>query len=98
MSESSSGVNGFDFSSIHDPEMRRGLRAFHQHFSDIINRQQMEIDAIMELMLEKHVGSLGELKRQLIKVQQNPARHARIHEQLEAATHPAAAQPRGVSR
>lgn len=92
MSDQSTSIDGLDLSNIHDPEMRRGLRAVHQHFSGMLAKQQAEIEALLELMLDKHIGSIGEFKRHLMKVQQNDVRHARIHDQIAAATQPVASR------
>lgn len=92
MPDQSSVTDGLDLSNVHDPEMRRGLRAIHQHFSEMLAKQQMEIEALLELMLDKHIGSIGEFKRHLLKVQQNGVRHARIHDQIAAVTQPVASR------
>jgi len=84
MSEPSSPHAGtVDFSSIPDPDVRRALRAMYQELSSTVQRQEIEIQAILEMMLEKHVGSIGEYKRHLNKLQQPGAgRSARIHDQV----------------
>jgi hypothetical protein len=75
-----------DFSTIPDPDVRRALRAMYQELISTVQRQEIEIQAILELMLEKHVGSIGEYKRLLTKLQQPSAgRSSRIHDQIAGA-------------
>lgn len=77
---------GPDLSRIDDPEVRRALRAIQQEVTVGLQRHQLEIDALLEMMMEKHVGSIGEFKRLLTTLQQNTQRTGRIHDALAAAT------------
>jgi hypothetical protein len=79
----------FDLTMIDDPGVRRALRAMHQQMTQMLEQQQMEIQALLEMMLEKHVGSIGEFRRQIQKLQSGAGRAARIHEQMAAAMQPA---------
>jgi hypothetical protein len=85
MSESTS-AKSFDVSGIPDPDVRRVLRAMHTEFAETLARQQMEIQALLEMMIEKHVGSMGEFKRHLMKLQQGTSRSERIQTQIAAVT------------
>jgi hypothetical protein len=79
-----------DLTMIGDPDVRRALRAIHQQMTQTLDQQQMEIQALLEMMLEKHVGSIGEFRRQIQKLQTGAERATRIHEQMAAAMRPAA--------
>ena len=81
---SSTTAPGLDFSSVSDPDVRRALRAMYQELNATVQRQEVEIQAMLEMMLEKHVGSIGEYKRHLMRLQQGGggARSARIHDQV----------------
>jgi hypothetical protein len=79
-------ATGPDLSRIDDPEVRRALRAIQQEVTIGLQRHQLEIDALLEMMMEKHIGSLGEFKRHLTTLQQNTQRTTRIHDALAAAT------------
>ena len=79
----SAATGGVDFSSIPDPDVRRALRAMYQELSATVQRQEIEIQAMLELMLEKHIGSIGEYKRHLTRLQQpGTGRSSRIHDQI----------------
>jgi hypothetical protein len=75
----------FDLSQIDDPAVRRALKTLHTQMTASLYRQQLEIDALLELMLEKHIGSIGEFKRQLVRLQQDRSRSQRIHTAIAAA-------------
>jgi hypothetical protein len=78
-----------DLPEIHDvtdPDARRAIRAVYQHLQATIDRQQLEIEALLEFIVEKRVGSLTEYKLLLGRLQQpGNARHEKIHELM---THP----------
>lgn len=96
---SQSGQANLDLSRIDDPETRRAIRAVHQQLTDTISRQQMEIEALVEVLMEKHMTSIGEFRRHMMKVSQKDARGMRLHDQLMAPTashapsHPAPVKP-----
>jgi hypothetical protein len=96
-SPSQTGQSALDLSRVDDPETRRALRAVHQHMTETITRQQMEIEALVEVLIEKHMTSIGEFRRHMMRVSQKDARGMRLHDQLmapsPAAAHPAAAKP-----
>src|SRR5687768_2318645 len=74
-----------DVSTITDPDIRRVVRQvvqLNQQLSAQIRQQQNEIEALLQMMIEKHVGSIGEFKRHMLKLQQGGARSDRIHEQI----------------
>jgi hypothetical protein len=96
-STSQTGQSGLDLSRVDDPETRRALRAVHQQMTETITRQQMEIEALVEVLIEKHMTSIGEFRRHMMRVSQKDARGLRLHDQLMAPSpapaHPAAAKP-----
>jgi hypothetical protein len=87
-----------DLSAIADPDMRRALRTIHHELAATLQRHEMEIQAMLEMILEKHIGSIGEYKRHLLKLQQGGARSERIHDQIHSAVQqPAPSTPRRLS-
>jgi hypothetical protein len=85
----------FDLSYVQDPDMRRALRAMWQQIQTTLHRQQIEIDAMLEMIMEKQVGSMGEFKRHLVRLQQNSARSQRIHDMVNSTAQAGAAPPPG---
>jgi hypothetical protein len=86
---SSGSLPSVDISTITDPDIRRVVRQvvqLNQQLSSQIRQQQNEIEALLQMMIEKHVGSLGEFKRHMLKLQQGGARTERIHEQIASAS------------
>jgi len=79
-----------DLSRVDDPETRRALRAVHQAMADTMARQQMEIEALVEVLMEKHLTSIGEFRRHMQRLQQKDARCVRLHDQLMSPTPPPA--------
>ncbi len=89
-----------DVSGVDDPQARRVLRAMQQEYQAALHRQQVEIDVIFEVLLEKHLSSVGELRRHVAKLQQQQTgvtgRSGRLHDTLWGAnpnTPPAHHQP-----
>jgi len=81
--------------SVPDPDLRRALRGVYNDLHAIIEKQQVEIQALLETILEKHVTSIGEYKRHLTRVQQGGAgRTERIQSQIGAPVTPQANNPR----
>jgi hypothetical protein len=99
MPESTSQSGGpaagtIDFSRIEDPETRRAVRAAFQQMTDTMTRQQLEIEALIEVLLEKHLTSIGEIKRHMMRLHQKDARGLRLHDQLMmSVTAPGATKP-----
>ena len=61
-----------DLTRIENAEVRRAVRSLMQQMQQVIDRQQTQIDALLEMVLDKHVGSMGEYKHYL----QRSAQHA----------------------
>jgi len=81
-----------DVSSITDPDVRRAFRSLlqaNQYMTVRVEQQQQEIEALLQMMVEKHIGSIGEFKRHMIKLQNADPRSERLHGQI--AGNPAAA-------
>ncbi|HEX2972858.1 MAG TPA: hypothetical protein VHP11_11025 [Tepidisphaeraceae bacterium] len=79
MSDSASHHDFSDLPYIDDPGVRHAMRALQQQVTETLLHQQTEIDAMLELMLEKHVTSLSEFKLHLTRLQQDTARSTRLH-------------------
>ena len=62
-----------DISNVSDPDVRRALRLMQQTYESRLVQQQTEIEALLEMLIEKHVGSIGEFKRHLMRIQQKDA-------------------------
>ena len=93
-SQSGGAGNSIDLSRVDDPETRRALRAMFQQMADTMTRQQMEIEALIEVLLEKHLTSIGEIRRHMMRLAQKDARGMRLHDQLMmTATAPGGAKP-----
>lgn len=77
-----------DVSTIPDPDVRRAFRAvvqLNQQLGLRVQQQQQEIEALLQMMVEKHVGSVGEFKRHMLRLQTADARSERIHGQITEA-------------
>ncbi len=98
MSDTHSHLPPLDVATISDPETRRALRALHQQFGAALDRQQMEINALLEVLLHKGTTSLGEFKRHLAKLQGGDARGGRIQEAMGHGAHAAPAPVKPVMR
>jgi hypothetical protein len=87
-----------EVSTIPDPDIRRAFRAvvqINQQLSARVQQQQQEIEALLQMMIEKHVASVGEFKRHMLKLQTADARCERLHGQIAgAAAAPQAARAR----
>jgi hypothetical protein len=88
MAEVTSRNEGFTLPIISDPEVRRALRAVYDELSTQLARQQTQIDALLEVVLERHLTSVGEFRRQIMRLQQDRMRSVRLHEALASATAP----------
>lgn len=84
-----------DVSTISDPDTRRALRGLlqvNQHLQAKVAQQQQEIEALLQVLLEKHVTSMSEFKIHMTRTQSGEARSERLHGQLTPAARPAPAQ------
>ena len=82
-----------DVSTIQDPDVRRAFRSLlqaNQVMSARVHQQQQEIEALLQMMVEKHIGSIGEFKRHMIKLQSADPRSERLHGQIAGSSAPAA--------
>ena len=103
-----SALPNVDVSTITDPDIRRAFRMMvqqNQHLTARMHQQQQEIEALLQMILEKHVGSVSEFKRHMLRLQSGDARSERLHGMITggasngttngtAATAAAPAQPR----
>src|SRR6478735_3372015 len=77
--------SAIDVSTIQDADTRRAVRAVAQQNQQLalrVHQQQQEIEALLQMMVEKHVGSVGEFKRHMLRLQTADARSERIHGQI----------------
>jgi hypothetical protein len=77
-----------DLTRIENAEVRRAVRSLMQQMQQVIDRQQTQIEALLEMVLDKHVGSIGEYKHYM----QRSAQHAdqRLAERVRVQVAPAA--------
>ena len=83
-----SSLPNVDVSTITDPDIRRAFRMMvqqNQQLTARMHQQQQEIESLLQMMLEKHVGSVSEFKRHMLKLQAGDARGERIHGQITGA-------------
>jgi hypothetical protein len=74
-----------EIQEVRDPEVRRALRAMYHELAGSVQRHQIEIEAMLQLILEKHVASMSEYRLHLSRLQQGLSqRGERIHEQLSS--------------
>ncbi len=85
MSDVSSQASGLELSMVADSDVRRAMRSMHQQMTDALAKQQLELDALLGILLEKNIASLSEFKRQIQRLQQNQVRTQRIHTAVESA-------------
>ena len=91
--------DALDLSQIEDHHVRRAIKTLHTQMTTTLHRQQLEIDALLEMMLEKHVGSIGEFKRHLVRLQQDQSRSQRLHAAMATTAHaPTAPTAPGMNR
>jgi ATP-dependent Zn protease len=90
MPETTAQSTRLDLASIADPDVRRVLRQMHEQYRAILDRQQVEIEAILEMLIDKRLGSLGEFKLNASRLQEKNIRSERFHEAVLAAIQPAA--------
>ncbi|HEY7119822.1 MAG TPA: hypothetical protein VH475_24745 [Tepidisphaeraceae bacterium] len=57
----------------------------NQQLSAQIHQQQQEIEAVLQMMIDKHMATIPEFKRHMLRLQQGDARSERLHGQLSAA-------------
>jgi hypothetical protein len=54
-----------------------------QQLHEIAHQQQIEIEALLEMITDKHIGSMGEFRRYVQRITENDSqRAARVHTQL----------------
>jgi hypothetical protein len=82
-----------DLSHIDDPEVRRALRALHAELEAQLAQKQLEIDALLQLMIDKHLTSIGEFRREIARLQQNQHRVDRLHGAIAGTPVPHAPPP-----
>ncbi len=76
---SSSGAPAVEFNRIDDPEVRRALRLLQTEFSGKLAQMQIQLDAMLQMMVDKHIGNLAEFRREVARLQQDHGRLERLH-------------------
>jgi hypothetical protein len=86
-----SSLPNVDVSAISDPDIRRAFRMMvqqNQQLTARMHQQQQEIEAMLQLILEKHVASVSEFKRHMLKLQSGDARSERLHTMITGGALP----------
>ena len=72
-----------DLTRIENAEVRRAVRQLTQQVQEIISQQQIEIEALLQLMLDKNVSSISEFRRHVQRMAQRASeRNDRVHSQI----------------
>ena len=79
---------GIDVSGVEPAETRRVLRTVLQQIELRFVEQQNETEALIEMLCDRHVISVGEFKVYLRRMQQRDEKAVRLHAALEQAVHP----------
>src|SRR4051812_13596464 len=58
------------------------LTATVERQQQMLQQQQLEIEALLELLIDKHVTSLGEFKAHMAKLRHGSARSQQLHDAL----------------
>lgn len=75
-----------DLTRIENAEVRRALRQLIMQLQETITQQQVEIEALLEMMLDKHLSSVSEFKRHVQLIRQRTSERAdRLHSQVAQA-------------
>jgi hypothetical protein len=80
-----------EFSRIADPDIRRAMRLMYEELTSTVRRQQLEIEVLLEMLIDNHMGSIGEFKRLLARLQSGGPRHGRVHDAVAGIAAPPAA-------
>jgi hypothetical protein len=75
-----------EIAEIQDADVRRAIRAIYRDLHEAVQRQQVLAEVLLEVLLDKNLTSMGELKRHVARTQQGGERIHRIHEQLTSLT------------
>lgn len=60
-----------DLTRIENPEIRRAIRQLVQQLQEIISQQQIQIEALVEMTVDKHVWSQSEYRHYVQRIAQN---------------------------
>ncbi len=82
-----------DLARIDDPEVRRALRALQTEFAGKLTQMQVQVDAMVQLLVDKHIGTLGEFRREVAKLQQDHGKLERLHGAMSGTPSPHPASP-----
>ena len=89
-----------ELSEIRDPDVRRALRAIHRDLAEAVERHQVEIEAVVQIMLEKRVMSMSEYKLHLSRLQngQTSLREERVRDELSSLHRAPSEDPSGPAK
>ncbi len=76
---------GIDLSNVEPAETRRAVRQVLQMLNARLEEQQTEIEALIEMLVDRHVVSVGELKSYIRRMQQRDDKAARLHSVMSQA-------------
>ena len=86
MSQNTTTSLNVDLTRIENAEVRRAVRQLVQQLQEIISHQQIEIEALLQLMLDKNVSSISEFRRHVQQMGQHVSeRNDRVHGQIAQA-------------
>ena len=91
---------GIDVSVVEPAETRKALRTALQQIELRFQEQQNEIEALIDMLCDRHAISVGEFKVYLRRTQQRDEKAARLHASLVQAAHlaPPPAPPAAPAR
>ena len=87
MSDLSSQTQALDLRLVDDPGVRQALRSMYQQMLDKIAHQQLAIDAMLEMLIEKNFTSVGELGLGDRAIEADQAGHIQVFYALDIAAH-----------
>ncbi len=90
---SDTSVLAAEIALIDDPHARRALRALHQEMCQAIRAQQLHIEALLDMLTDKHASTLVDFKRALLRLQQHGERAQRIEEAIATPQAPSPQPP-----
>jgi hypothetical protein len=75
----------FDVSHVEDPEVRRLLRSMQAEVASKTAQLQLQLDSVLEVLIDKHITSISEFKREIARLGQNHVKTDRLHEAISGS-------------
>ena len=85
MAQATTNTLNVDLTRIENAEVRRAVRQLIQQLQEIISQQQVEIEALLEMMLDKNLSSISEFRRHVQRIAQRSKRAKRTRAQPDGA-------------